>query len=456
MNNVNEKQKKGKRTKIKTNEKVEATEKVEEKVEAKVESIKENICVQIIEKEIEPIVADTENIQSENIQSKKKQSKSKSTIKSTIKSTTKSTIKSTKNSNSVLSKTNEDAKTALESLLDSSIEETNINIPTMVETFVTTEPTENIVEQEQEQNKLSKKRGRKPKGGKIIQQNLQMNIQKENKPNIILHLKCSMKDLQINNDNYVIEPFHFSNAKNDLSYDVYANDINNVYTFNDFKNGSLQQDESYMLENVNQPTKQIVICDDVDKDKESKEMWNKLKILEHQLHINDVSDKKSCCFWCSYNFDNPAIYIPKHYIKDTYEVYGCFCTPECAVAYLMQEHIDSSTKFERYYLLNHIYSKIYKYNKNIKPAPNPYYMLDKYYGNLTIQEYRALLKSERLFLIVDKPLTRILPEFHEDNDEFIINNKIIPSNNYQVKKRAQKGAQTKNNIMNEKFGMFSS
>ena len=34
------------------------------------------------------------------------------------------------------------------------------------------------------------------------------------------------------------------------------------------------------------------------------------------------------------------------------------------------------------------------------------------YGNLTIQEYRKLLKSERLLLIVDKPLTRILPELH--------------------------------------------
>ena len=79
-------------------------------------------------------------------------------------------------------------------------------------------------------------------------------------------------------------------------------------------------------------------------------------------------------------------------------------------------------------------------------------MLDKYYGNLTIQEYRHLLKNERLFLIVDKPLTRILPELHEDNDDFIINNKIIPSNTYQIKKKLQRN-QTKNNILNERFGL---
>ena len=89
-------------------------------------------------------------------------------------------------------------------------------------------------------------------------------------------------------------------------------------------------------------------------------------------------------------------------------------------------------------MLNHIYSKVYNYTKNIKPSPNPYYMLEKFYGNLSIQEYRALLKNERLFLVVDKPLTRVMPELHEDNDDFIINNKIIPSNaSYNVKKRLQ-------------------
>ena len=100
----------------------------------------------------------------------------------------------------------------------------------------------------------------------------------------------------------------------------------------------------------------------------------------------------------------------------------------------MEENIDSSSKFERYHLINHVYSKIYDYKKNIKPAPNPFYLLDKYYGNLSIQEYRSLLRNERLFLVVDKPLTRILPELHEDND-FIINNKIIPGNTLLIKNK---------------------
>jgi len=184
-----------------------------------------------------------------------------------------------------------------------------------------------------------------------------------------------------------------------------------------------------------------------------KEVWRKLKRLEHMLHTNNVLDTASACFWCTYEFDNPAVYIPKHYIGETYHVYGCFCSPECAVAHLMNETIDSSTKFERYQFMNNIYGKIFNYTKNIKPAPNPHYMLEKFCGNLNIQEYRSLLRNERLFIIVDKPLTRVLPELHEDNDDFILNTKIIPSN-YQLKKKQIKKC-SKNSIVNEHFGIVS-
>lgn len=304
----------------------------------------------------------------------------------------------------------------------------------------------------------AKKRGRKPKGGKIIQQTLPVVEQKENKPNIILHLKCSLKDLQTSGDynsNFTcanIDSFQFAGA-NDLSYEIISKPDESYLNTNTNTINNDNSNNTTSIANITNMSYNDVHDDDAC---ETKEIWRKLKTLEHNLHINNISDKKSACFWCSYDFDNPPIHIPKHFIKDSYQVYGCFCSPECAVAHLMEENIDSSTKFERYYLINHIYSKIYQYTKNIKPAPNPHYMLDRYYGNLSIQEYRALLKSERLFLIVDKPLTRILPEFHEDNDDFIINNKIIPSNNFQLKKRLQKKQQTKNNILNEKFGISSS
>jgi hypothetical protein len=291
---------------------------------------------------------------------------------------------------------------------------------------------------------VAKKRGRKPKGGKIIQHIVPLNNTKETKPNIVLHLKCSLKDLTSTNlFGSSLEGYSFSTNQTTLTYDVINNENAN---FNEI---------------ICQPAKLTDYEGDIEteydldtckKDNDIRDIWKKLKVLEHYMHINNINNKKSACFWDTCEFDNPPIYIPKHFMNNSYHVYGCFCSPECAVAHLMNEPIDSSTKFERYYLLNSIYGKIYDYKKNIKPAPNPYYMLEKYYGNLSIQEFRALLRNERLFLVVDKPLTRIMPELHEDNDDFIINNKIIPSNTYQIKKRLQK-KQTKTNILSERFGL---
>jgi hypothetical protein len=327
-------------------------------------------------------------------------------------------------------------------------------------------------EPEQEQKQTLKKRGRKPKGGKIIPQVINSEGLKKEKPNVILHLKCSTKDLQLlTNSEPNIESYTFNNKSN-LSYEIIGGENITKVTQSNQKKTTVST--SIINSFYNDTNKCEIVKSDYEKNKENdeydeyefddnnkeieiKEIWRKLKLLEHDLHINNVNNKKSACFWDTCEFDNPPVYIPKHFINETYNVYGCFCCPECAVAYLMNENIDSSTKFERYHLLNHIYSKIYDYQKNIKPSPNPYYMLDKYYGNLSIQEYRMLVRNERLFLIVDKPLTRILPELHDDNDDFILNNKIIPSNNnYQLKSRMQRKKPTKSSILNEKFGGASS
>ena len=76
---------------------------------------------------------------------------------------------------------------------------------------------------------------------------------------------------------------------------------------------------------------------------------------------------KCCCFWDTEPFKTEPVYIAKHLSPSTnkYNVYGCFCCPECAVAYLFNETCDSSIKWERYSLLNHLYSPIYNYENNI-------------------------------------------------------------------------------------------
>lgn len=326
-----------------------------------------------------------------------------------------------------------------------SVENMQISIVSMDDTNIA-----HYVQPEIDEKPTIKKRGRKPKGGKIIQNIVPVSDLVPVKPNVILHLKCSLKDLHDSHEfNHTFEAYNYSseNVSHFNNTENFQNDTQDLLFDSIIKNNN---NASYSCgTNISAlPTDD----DDVNQN-ENKELWKRLKQLKINLHMNNISDKKSACFWCTHDFDNPPVYIPKFFIKESYHVYGCFCSPECATAYLMEENIDSSTKFERYHLINNIYAKIYNYTKNIKPAPNPYYLLNKYYGNLSIQEYRSLLKNDRLFLIVDKPLTRILPELHEDNDDFIINNKIIPSNNYIIKKKLQKKPTSKANILQEKFGL---
>lgn len=288
---------------------------------------------------------------------------------------------------------------------------------------------------------IPKKRGRKPKGGKIIHD---INVEADNSDvisNVILHLKCSKSDIhQDYTDNSILSHNLFSSKVNELVLHDINQPTNIITNQNNEKTNEFniikQTDSEYA--NSNESNHSI------------KNIHSKLKELQYNLHTNNICDKKSACFWCTCDFDNPSIYIPKYQMNENYDVYGCFCSPECSVAYLMNENIDSSSKFERYQLINNIYSKIYDYKKNIKPAPNPHYTLDKFYGNLSITEYRNLLQHDRLLFIVDKPLTRILPELHEDNDDLFLLNNNTSSTSLKIKKRSANIS--KNDVVSEKFG----
>ena len=351
-----------------------------------------------------------------------------------------------------------------------------------------------------------KKRGRKPKGGKLISKNGDEPLKPPPIPNVILHLKCSVKDLNDYNsqrNKLMSDPLNYnSEAPPDImtynvvdqktTFSLYGNNstettstaatmmgtdyaYNNTAGNNLSKNARIQSLTS-VSGSIAQPQNDEALCAacnakmgaddnepayDDSADVNIKDVNQKLKKLKINLYKNSMPDKKSACFWCTYEFDNQACYIPKYEMDGAICGYGSFCRPECGVAFLMKENIDDSTKFERYHLLNQIYSKVYNFKNNIKPAPNPYYLLDKFYGNLSIQEYRKLLNTEHMLLVIDKPLTRILPELHEDTDDFIMG--IYGGNKggatqaggvYKVKRQSEKQqGPSKSSIMRGKFNL---
>ena len=307
-----------------------------------------------------------------------------------------------------------------------------------------------------------KKRGRKPKGGKLISKNTSEKDIAPVKTNVILHLKCSLKEIEddiiVNKNNLIGDPLNYNAS---VPPDVKAYDINSDNRFFELNKEEKETVNNYQNQHQNLQQDVCNKCPDDDDDVNIKDINMKLKQLKISLYKNNMDEKRSACFWCTYDFDNQCCYIPRYETDGDIHGYGSFCRPECAVAYLMRENIDDSTKFERYQLLNRVYSKIYEFKNNIKPAPNPYYLLDKFYGNLNIQEYRKLLNSERMLMIVDSPLTRILPELHEDNDDFTAGtyggNKGSATQAggvYKVKRQSEKiDNVSKANIIKQRFGV---
>jgi hypothetical protein len=172
-------------------------------------------------------------------------------------------------------------------------------------------------------------------------------------------------------------------------------------------------------------------------DRNQKEIMKKIHRLKYSFHNGETVQTKMnhrpACFWDTCEFDGPIYYIPIMIVNGVFQVNGCYCSPQCAVASLLKEPLDTSTKFERLHLLHLLYGV--PNSKGFKPAPNPHYLLDKYYGNLTIQEYRTILKGTQMIHIVNKPLTHILPELYEDNNDFLVNSKVIPANSLKMKKK---------------------
>ena len=347
---------------------------------------------------------------------------------------------------------------------------------------------------------VHKKRGRKPRGGKIIHENQMQTNNSPEVPNIILHLKCVLSDLKKSNELNSNKIDAYSNDKKSGILCYNDHDQNNIFSSNmssvtsyekcdknrNHNKGIVMKEEEEQAEstmtNVSAPNqkydpssfsssnnmhhshtstetsaktqsafsdKEFGDCELECKNATNKEIWKKISQLKLNFHRNDsLGIQRSACFWDTCEFDTPPIHIPMSSTKG----YGCFCHPECAVAFLMNENIDTSVKFERYYLLNSIYGPIYNYNKSIKPAANPHYLLNKFYGNLTINEYRKLFQCEQVVYMVNKPLTNVLPELYEDNNDFFIGNKIIQNNNtIEIKKKGTKNA--KSSIINEAFGI---
>ncbi len=115
-------------------------------------------------------------------------------------------------------------------------------------------------------------------------------------------------------------------------------------------------------------------------------------------NIPERSD--AACFWCCHTFINRPVVLPLRDQGKYLQVFGNFCCPECATAYLFDMRQDSHTRWEQLAILYRIYSEAC--GGKIHPAPSKN-ILKLFGGNLSIDEYRNLIRSYKVRVDVHLP-----------------------------------------------------
>jgi hypothetical protein len=104
------------------------------------------------------------------------------------------------------------------------------------------------------------------------------------------------------------------------------------------------------------------------------------------------------CFWCTHSFEGSPCFLPVKEESKVYHVYGNYCTPQCGLAYLLYEHLDSHVRWERMSLLHRMYKSVGR----LYPAP-PRECLKAYGGIYTIDEFRKIVGENRIRVDVQVP-----------------------------------------------------
>lgn len=123
------------------------------------------------------------------------------------------------------------------------------------------------------------------------------------------------------------------------------------------------------------------------------------KELKTARKIPDSTE--TACFWCAHSFSWQPCIIPEREEKGVYRIYGNFCSPNCAMAYVLQENLDTHVRWERIALLHRLYGKHYTSGR-IFPSPARE-CLKLFGGSVSIDQYRATIAEGKVRVDVQMP-----------------------------------------------------
>jgi thiol-disulfide isomerase/thioredoxin len=132
------------------------------------------------------------------------------------------------------------------------------------------------------------------------------------------------------------------------------------------------------------------------------------------------------CLWCCHQFKTTPWGIPFKFFQDKFQLFGNFCTPNCSLAYILQNYKDDDYLWEKVALLNLLFFKVCGQYKNLMPALDKM-ALKMFGGTLEIDEYRNIITdNDKAYSIEFPPCNTIIPMLEEIYKKTNLNNMFIP------------------------------
>lgn len=330
------------------------------------------------------------------------------------------------------------------------------------------EKSENVNENVEEEKKIPKKRGRKPKNkpvepkipkkrgrkptGKILSVNKGEISRIENDENcIIAHIplqesdisKYSKKSSTSNDNDEMSENYdNFSESENSVS--IINEKIEKGCNLNNQENELSLDNPTLFNENNNNKTasenKYIQYLEKkVDKLKKELDFHNEKNLSTDEVFSNDynieklsnniiymednnlvLKNKKNMhCWWCCHKFENTPFPLPNKYYKEKFFVFGCFCSASCATSYNLD--INDHKIWERNSLVIKLYNLLSDNNLDTINPALPRQSLDIFGGPYNIEEYRkssVSIYNSRFILPPMVPITTLIEESYKERNKY--------------------------------------
>lgn len=262
----------------------------------------------------------------------------------------------------------------------------------------------------------TKRRGRKPKDN-TYSAVISTPTSEPEKENVILHLPIHSKDID-KGQSFAEDTLlkYTPNLSEPLPYEPLTNTF---AAFNEEPINETIEDKEPQKESKHPEIDSSEIQGAIEPDKSPK--CRDRKVINIMFEFIDANKKDEWpertdvwCKWCSHPFNSPPCAIPEKYVKGIFylTLSGCFCSYNCAAAQIFADK--EAQMWEKYSLLNMMYSKINNTKSvKIKLAP-PRETLTVFGGTLSIDDFRAsFLFNNTMYTVLKPPMISIVPQIEE-------------------------------------------